>query len=154
MSKNYRGIWFYGLAGSGKTFASGLIKTKVSNPFIIDGDDVRRLISVDLGYTNEDRKIQLQRVIGLAQIAVMNQKYPIVSTVSMNESIFDQCNKLGLRVVNILRPRGQIIAARISLYQNEKNVVGKDIPQQSVKTEKIKNDGSVNFKKLVLDYVK
>ena len=154
MSKNYRGIWFYGLAGSGKTFASDLIKTKVSNPFIIDGDDVRRLISVDLGYTNEDRKIQLQRVIGLAQIAVMNQKYPIVSTVSMNESIFDQCNELGLRVVNILRPRGQIIAARMSLYQNGKNVVGKDIPQQSVKTEKIKNDGSVNFKKLVLDYVK
>lgn len=154
MSKNDRGIWFYGLAGSGKTFASGLIKTKVSNPFIIDGDDVRRLISDDLGYTNEDRKIQLQRVIGLAQIAVMNQKYPIVSTVSMNASIFDQCNELGLRVVNILRPRGQIIAARMSLYQNGKNVVGKDIPQQSVKTEKIKNDGSVNFKKLVLDYVK
>ena len=154
MSENDRGIWFYGLAGSGKTFASGLIKNKVSNPFLIDGDDVRRLVSFDLGYTNEDRKIQLQRVIGLAQIAITNHQYPIISTVTMNESIFEQSNKLGLRVVNILRPREQVMAARASLYQNGKNVVGKDIPQRSVETEKIQNDGSANFEKLVLNYVK
>ena len=95
-------------------------------------------LSFDLGYTNEDRKIQLQRVIGLAQIAITNHQYPIISTVTMNESIFEQSNKLGLRVVNILRPREQVMAARASLYQNGKNVVGKDIPQRSVETKKSK----------------
>ena len=154
MSKKIRGIWFFGLAGSGKTFASSIIKPIINDSFVIDGDDVRRLISFDLGYADEDRKIQLQRVIGLAEIAIKNHKYPIISTVTMNDSILEQSDLLGLRVVNIVRPRKQVIAARIDLYQNEKNVVGKDIAQKSIKTEKIKNDGSPNFKKLVLKYVK
>ena len=154
MSKKDCGIWFFGLAGSGKTFASSIIKPRVSDPFVIDGDEVRRLISFDLGYAEEDRKIQLQRVIGLAEIAIMNHKYPIISTVTMNASILDQSDVLGLRVINIVRSREQVIAARLGLYRDEKNVVGKDIPQESIKTEKIKNDGSANFEKLVLNYVK
>lgn len=153
MSKKDCGIWFFGLAGSGKTFASSIIKPRISDAFVIDGDDVRRHISFDLGYTDEDRKIQLQRVIGLAEIAIKNHKYPIISTVTMNDSILKQSNVLGLRVVNIVRSREQVIAARVGLYQNGKNVVGKDIPQKSIKTEKIKNDGSANFKKIVLNYV-
>ena len=125
MSKKIRGIWFFGLAGSGKTFASSIIKPIINDSFVIDGDDVRRLISFDLGYADEDRKIQLQRVIGLAEIAIKNHKYPIISTVTMNDSILEQSDLLGLRVVNIVRPRKQVIAARIDLYQNEKMLLEK-----------------------------
>ena len=42
------------------------------NNFVIDGDSVRKLVSKDLGYTLDDRHIQLNRVIGLAEIAISN----------------------------------------------------------------------------------
>ena len=38
--------------------------------FVIDGDDVRKLISFDLGYTSAEREIQIKRVFGLAKLAI------------------------------------------------------------------------------------
>ena len=154
MSSKYSGVWFYGLAGSGKTFAAKIVSTIIRNPFLIDGDEVRRLISFDLDYTPEDRKIQLQRVLGLAELAIKNAKYPIISTVSMNSEIVGQCQVLNLEVVQVLRPYEQRLSARKLLYTNTKNVVGKDITQEKLTTKKISNDGSDEFKKLVLLNVK
>ena len=154
MSSKYSGVWFYGLAGSGKTFAAKIVSTIIRNPFLIDGDEVRRLISFDLDYTPEDRKIQLQRVLGLAELAIKNAKYPIISTVSMNSEIVGQCQVLNLEVIQVLRPYEQRLSARKMLYTDTKNVVGKDITQEKLTTKKISNDGSDEFKKLVLLNVK
>ena len=154
LSSKYSGVWFYGLAGSGKTFAAKIVSTIIRNPFLIDGDEVRRLISFDLDYTPEDRKIQLQRVLGLAELAIKNAKYPIISTVSMNSEIVGQCQVLDLEVVQVLRPYEQRLSARKMLYTDTKNVVGKDITQEKLTTKKISNDGSDEFKKLVLLNVK
>ena len=154
MSSKYSGVWFYGLAGSGKTFAAKIVSTMIRNPFLIDGDEVRRLISFDLDYTPQDRKIQLQRVLGLAELAIKNAQYPIISTVSMNSEIVGQCQVLDLEVVQVLRPYEQRLSARKMLYTDTKNVVGKDITQEKLTTKKISNDGSDEFKKLVLLNVK
>ncbi len=150
MSSKYSGIWFYGLAGSGKTFAAKIVSAMISNPFLIDGDEVRRLISFDLDYTPEDRKIQVQRVIGLAEIAIKNAQYPIITTVSMNSEIVRKCKVLDLQVVQVLRSYDQILSARKLLYTDTKNVVGKDITQEKLTTKTIFNDGSDEFEKLVL----
>ena len=45
------GLWFYGLSGSGKTYASKYLKKLINNSFIIDGDEIRKNISFDLNYT-------------------------------------------------------------------------------------------------------
>ena len=45
----YKGIWFYGLSGSGKTLLSKTIKKKFKNIFLIDGDVIRKNISLILG---------------------------------------------------------------------------------------------------------
>ena len=37
-----KGIWFFGLSGSGKTYASKIIKKIKKNSITIDGDDVRK----------------------------------------------------------------------------------------------------------------
>lgn len=150
MSSKYSGIWFYGLAGSGKTFAAKIVSAMISNPFLIDGDEVRRLISFDLDYTPEDRKIQVQRIIGLAEIAIKNAQYPIITTVSMNSEIVRKCKVLDLQVVQVLRSYDQILSARKLLYTDTKNVVGKDITQEKLTTKTIFNDGSDEFEKLVL----
>ena len=152
MFSSCSGVWFYGLAGSGKTFASNVVATMFGNSFIIDGDEVRKLISFDLNYTSEDRKIQLQRMLGLAELTIKNAQFPILSTVSMNSGVFAQCQAIGLQVVEIVRPRNQIFSARQALYKDSKNVVGKDIVQENLNTKRISNDGSNEFKKLILKH--
>ena len=51
MKKNFKGIWFYGISGSGKSFASKYLNKIKKNSIIIDGDFVRKHISFDLNYT-------------------------------------------------------------------------------------------------------
>ena len=152
MFSSYSGVWFYGFAGSGKTFASNVLATMFCNSFIIDGDVVRKLISYDLSYTPGDRKIQLERMVGLAELVIKNAQFPIISTVSMNSGVLLQCQALGVQVVEIIRPYDQRVLARGKLYKESKNVVGKDIFQEKLHTKKISNDGSDEFKKLILQH--
>ena len=51
-------VWIIGLSGSGKSFLAKSLCQKFKNKKIIwiDGDDVRKYISYDLGYTIKDRK--------------------------------------------------------------------------------------------------
>lgn len=64
-------IWFIGLHGSGKTtiakrLAEALKGKKI--PFaLIDGDEIRKTISSDLGYSLEDRNTHMKRVAGLCR---------------------------------------------------------------------------------------
>ena len=40
INKKFKGVWFYGISGSGKTQASKFFKKKISNSLILDGDQV------------------------------------------------------------------------------------------------------------------
>ena len=43
--KNIKGIWFYGLSNSGKSFSSRYVKKKIKQKtVIVDGDEVRKFI--------------------------------------------------------------------------------------------------------------
>jgi len=151
--KNQRsGIWFYGLAGTGKTFASERCAQLVQDAFIIDGDVVRKFISFDLGYSKDDRNKQLKRVYGLATIALRNLNFPIISTVFMNKEIFKACKKVRIDVVQIERSLDQVYNSR-SIYFDTSNVVGKDISLENLNTAKIFNSGDQSFIKLVEQYV-
>ena len=68
----FKGLWFFGLSGSGKTYLSNKISKQIKYPFIIDGDEVRKFINYDLGYKKSDRIKQNKRVLGLAKIAIKN----------------------------------------------------------------------------------
>ena len=65
-----KGIWFFGLSGSGKTFLSKKLKKKIKNSFLIDGDEVRKYLSSDLDYTTESRILQCRRLYGIAKISL------------------------------------------------------------------------------------
>lgn len=151
--KNSNGIWFFGLAGAGKTFASQVCKKIIDNAFIIDGDDVRELISFDLGYSKSDREIQIKRVMGLAEIAIKNNQVPIVSTVTMSEGIHRRCHQLGIVVVNIVRPLDQLHQVR-EIYETGSNVVGKDIKAYTSETIKLYNNGTAEFEDRIKGFVK
>ena len=152
-NSNSKGVWFYGLSGSGKTHASKIFKNKIKLPFIIDGDEVRANVSSDLGFTTEDRQIQLSRVFGISKLCINNGYFPIISTVTMSEEMLQYCTKHLIIVAEIQRPRKQLLRCR-QLYNDSLNVVGIDITQPELNTLKIKNDGTSNFEKLINRYVK
>ena len=68
--KRSKGIWFYGLSGSGKSFASSVCKEFIPSAFVVDGDDVRKYVSTDLSYSEIDRKVQTNRVLGISKIVI------------------------------------------------------------------------------------
>jgi len=65
-------VWFTGLSGAGKsTICEELAKQlrlRMHQVWIIDGDEIRKHLSSDLGYTIEDRTENIRRITCLAQI--------------------------------------------------------------------------------------
>lgn len=151
MQLKIQGIWFYGLAGSGKTFASRCLMKTLEKGFMIDGDNVRKFISTDLGYTFDHRKIQLERLLGISKLALLNGFVPIVSSVSMNTDILDACRHIGIDVIEIQRSEIERYRER-SIYLTEINVVGVDIPFEPLNTHKIINCGTNLFERDILKY--
>ncbi|HEX5359188.1 MAG TPA: adenylyl-sulfate kinase [Candidatus Nitrosotalea sp.] len=79
-------IWLTGIPGSGKTTISNLLKDyfqKKNIPAIIlDGDEIRKTISKDLGFSPEDRKEHNRRVIEIAKLLVKNNFTTIIPLIS------------------------------------------------------------------------
>ena len=144
--KRRRGIWFYGLSGSGKSFASAICKEFIPNAFVLDGDDVRKHVSTDLSYSEIDRKVQTNRILGISKIVIQNKMFPIISTVTMQSDLLGECNKLQIEVVLLNRPMDQIHQVR-EIYKNRSNVVGKDIVLEKFDTRTLANDGTDKFEK-------
>ena len=150
--KKIKGIWFFGLAGAGKTFASQICGKLIDRPFLIDGDDVRKLVSFDLGYSESDREIQIKRVLGLAEIAIRNERVPVVSTVTMSKEIARRCNQLSFAIAHIIRPIDQLREAR-DIYEGVRNVVGVDIQQEKLDIQKIYNNGDETFEAVIKRFI-
>ena len=120
------GIWFYGLSGSGKTTSSKYLKKNIfKNALILDGDQIRKHISIDLGFRMEDRVKQLQRIVGLCKICVNSKILPICSTVYMNKKAITELKKLKIIAIKIERDFNKIKKAKT--YKYKKNVVGIDL---------------------------
>ena len=79
-------IWMTGIPGSGKTtLALELIKfyEQKNMPIdILDGDEVRKTLSKDLGFSPEDRKEHNRRVIFVAKILAKNGVTTIIPLIS------------------------------------------------------------------------
>ena len=146
--KRSKGIWFYGLSGSGKSFASSVCKEFIPNAFVLDGDDVRKYVSRDLSYSEIDRKVQTKRILGISKIVLQNNMFPIISSVTMQPDLLGKCNKLQIEVILLNRPMDQIHQVR-EIYKNESNVVGKDIVLEKFDIRTLTNDGTDKFDKLL-----
>ena len=139
--KNFNGIWFFGLSGVGKSFASEFLLKKLPNAIKLDGDIVRRYISYDLGYSISERKIQLSRIFNLAQLLIFERKIPIISTVYFDNNLLKKTLAENIAVFKIQRASG----INKKLVNEKKNVVGIDIDYEGIDCKVIINDDS--FKK-------
>lgn len=84
--KKIPAIWLTGIPASGKTTISILLKDylqKKNMPAIIlDGDEIRKTISKDLGFSPQDRKEHNRRVIEIAKLLVKNNFTVIIPLIS------------------------------------------------------------------------
>ena len=85
----YKGItvWFTGLSGSGKSTVADLLKDKLKKMGIkrverLDGDILRKSLCKDLGFTKEDRDINIERVIFLSKLLTRNDVIVLTSFIS------------------------------------------------------------------------
>ena len=141
---NYNGIWFFGLSGVGKSYASSLIKAKRKNTVVIDGDVVREYLSHDLGYSIKDRNIQIKRMYGIAKIIINSNYFPVVSSVWMNLEISKLLKKEKINLIKIEADMKEIFKSH-KTYKNKSNVVGKDITFNRFKHQKIINNKDRKF---------
>jgi len=79
-------IWLTGIPGSGKTTIALELQKFYQNKGlpvdILDGDEIRKTLSKDLGFSPEDRKEHNRRVIFVAQILSKNGITTIIPLIS------------------------------------------------------------------------
>ena len=144
MIKKYKGIWFYGNAGTGKSMASNFLHNKIKNSVLLDGDQIRKYISFDLGYSIKDREIQIRRVFGLSKLVKQSKKFPIISTVYMNKKIKRVLKKENIYLVRILRDFDKIKNRKNIYNKKMKQVIGIDIKNPKLKSQcDIENNNSL-----------
>jgi len=80
-------LWMTGLPGSGKSTLAGLLKAKLERDYgkrveVLDGDEVRKGLSRDLGLSREDREEHAWRVSFVSKLLSRNRVIAIVALIS------------------------------------------------------------------------
>jgi adenylyl-sulfate kinase len=99
-------LWFTGLSGSGKSTISGLVQTEIRRRRdrleILDGDIVRENLSLGLGFSKEDRDINVRRIAFVADLLSRNGVPVITAAISPYREIRDEARELmGERFIEV-----------------------------------------------------
>ena len=99
-------LWFTGLSGSGKsTLAEAVaeeLKRREMNVEVLDGDVVRTNLSKGLGFSKEDRDINIRRIGFVCNLLTRNGAVAIAAAISPYTAIRDENRALvGKRFVEI-----------------------------------------------------
>lgn len=100
MSRKDRGavLWFTGLSGAGKsTLAEAVaprLRAEGKKVESLDGDVVRTHLSKGLGYTREDRELNVARIAFVAHLLQRNGVFVLVSAISPYRSMRSAAREL------------------------------------------------------------
>ncbi|MCG3119087.1 MAG: putative adenylyl-sulfate kinase [bacterium] len=87
-------IWFTGLSGAGKSTITEhlvpLLKTRGSKVEVLDGDVVRTNLSKGLGFSKEDRDINIRRIGFVCHLLSRNGVIAIAAAISPYKNIRDE----------------------------------------------------------------
>jgi adenylyl-sulfate kinase len=79
-------LWFTGLSGSGKTTIAHAVaadmRARGHTTLLLDGDELRRGLSRDLGFSPADRKENIRRIAEVASLAYRQGLVVLVSVIS------------------------------------------------------------------------
>src|SRR5215211_7833068 len=96
-------LWFTGLSGAGKTTVAEIVEHELKErglPVeVLDGDIVRTNLSKGLGFSREDRDINILRIGFVAELLTRNGVAVIVSAISPYKEARDEVRR---RVVDFV----------------------------------------------------
>ncbi|MCS7141368.1 MAG: adenylyl-sulfate kinase [Candidatus Nitrosocaldus sp.] len=79
-------VWLTGLSGSGKTTIARVLQRRLMDmgyrAELLDGDEVRKNLSPDLGFTKQDRETHARRVVYISKLLARNGVIALVSLIS------------------------------------------------------------------------
>lgn len=79
-------LWFTGLSGSGKSTIAQLVRDALEargrKVEVLDGDEVRQHLSKGLGFSKEDRDINVKRIAWVASLLTRHQAAVITAAIS------------------------------------------------------------------------
>ncbi|MCF2143967.1 MAG: adenylyl-sulfate kinase [Candidatus Heimdallarchaeota archaeon] len=90
-------VWFTGLSGAGKTTIAVKLEEELLKRNLrvqrLDGDIVRKSLTKDLGFTEEDRKKNIERVTFVTRLLAKHGVATLVSFISPYISVREQARK-------------------------------------------------------------
>ena len=91
-------IWFTGLSGSGKTTIAHLVEEQLADAGVpvevLDGDVVRENLSKGLGFSKEDRDINIRRIAFVAHLLQRNGVFVITAAISPYRAIREEARAM------------------------------------------------------------
>jgi adenylyl-sulfate kinase len=98
-------LWLTGLSGSGKTtIARGIeceLKTRNCLVEVLDGDEIRKHISKELGFTKKDREVNIRRIGFIANLLSRNGIIAIVAAISPYRDIRDEIRMMSENFIEV-----------------------------------------------------
>jgi adenylyl-sulfate kinase len=90
-------LWLTGLSSAGKSTLAQLIRATLVNRGyrveILDGDEVRKILSGDLGFSKEDRDTNVRRIGFVARLLSRNGIVAIVAAISPYRATRDEVRR-------------------------------------------------------------
>ena len=99
-------FWLTGLSGSGKStvgrLAAGQLRDRGHRVEVLDGDDVRQNLCAGLGFSREDRDVNVRRIAWVADLLSRNGVVTFVAAVSPYRGTRDEARaRMGERFVEV-----------------------------------------------------
>ncbi len=98
-------LWFTGLSGAGKSTISRIIEKRLreagARVEVLDGDVVRENLSKGLGFSKEDRDINIRRIGFVCELLSRNGVIAIVAAISPYRAIREEIRERILNFVEI-----------------------------------------------------
>jgi adenylylsulfate kinase len=105
MSEKGLTVWLTGLSGAGKsTIATALaaeLRSQGRRVEILDGDVVRENLSKGLGFSKEDRDINIRRIGFVADLLTRNGVVVIVAAISPYRAVRDEVREMVGRFIEV-----------------------------------------------------
>lgn len=130
-------LFFTGLSGAGKSTIASILRARLSEldgrpVTLLDGDVVRKYLSSDLGFSREDRNINIRRIGFLASEITKKSGIAICAAIAPYDSGRKEARAIiepygdfvlvhvatPLQVCEVRDPKGLYVRARAGLIQN------------------------------------
>ena len=123
-------IWIIGMSGSGKSFLAKKLHKRIDNSILVDGDEIRKKFTYDLGYSKKDREKNSKFIQNLCKFLEDQNVTVICSILSIfpshqkkNRKIFKKYFQIFINS-NLDKLK---FKSKNRVYKLKRNVVGLDI---------------------------